>query len=263
MPKRSIEKYRPTGIRFRDEPFYSEGDIDRIIESAGGLPDGNFEIARVKADASGFEDVVVSRRTALKERLESAARAWHWESQKQIEPTAEQLSAAFTEIQKAAERLLETMHIPVTGGIDRLPSALRYGGLQAMAAFAPKAPGETSAGLLRSAIVGVCRLRAWSRILAHRERRRARLRPRKQRREPDAALNSFIKALGGIWFEVFERPIKTSVNASTHKATGRFVSFVVVAVRPLGIVLSPDAARDRIRQQFRLRPKGKSTPARA
>ena len=112
MPKRSVDAFRPEGLAI-GRCFYSETDIDSIIEVAGGLPDGGIEHTR--ANESGnppFWTGLVSRREALVERLHWAVQSLDLNLQFQTKSTSQQLTDAFDKVENAAARLLKALCLP-------------------------------------------------------------------------------------------------------------------------------------------------------
>ena len=169
MPKGSVVAFRPTGLAI-GRRFYSETDIDSIIEVAGGLPVGDIEHTR--ANESGdelFSTVLISRREALTETLHRAAEVWHYDRQWQTDPTPRQLTVAFEKVEKAAASLLEAVHLPLEIKSDEkessldilaklarmstedmlgsMPTALRFDGLGAQAVLEAQAAVKAQAAL--------------------------------------------------------------------------------------------------------------------
>ena len=229
-----------------------------MIEVAGGVPEGHVEHERVNDDASGYVTVEVPRRTALKERLELAARAWKIHDEFQIKPTDRQVADACEVIEKASARLLKALRLaPESYGphefVDRVPNALRFGVLQAWAAKEAAdlggLPKYAGASLLDEAIRSVDRLRRWSGAAKRRQRAKADMKERPPH-AGDEALDRLIGELAGIWMEVFERPIATSVDSVNGKPGGPMVRFASAALRPLLGDRTPSdfAIRARIRK---------------
>ena len=111
MPKRSIETLRLTGRRLRlpgDGPIYDDDIIDGIIEAAGGLPDGKIKHCCLNTDKADF----VSRRKALEERLDRAARTYLFKTEWQTKPTPKQLAKRFAKIETAAAKMLAELGLP-------------------------------------------------------------------------------------------------------------------------------------------------------
>ncbi len=85
--------------------------------------------------------------------------------------------------------------------------------------------------------------------------------PIAKRNGGDAALNEWIFLRGNIWDEIYERKPGTSVGAPTRPnegmAGGPLVRFIAAAGKPLGIALSDEAIRERVRCLFK--GKGKSS----
>lgn len=264
MVRKSVAGFRPKGIPV-GERFYTDANVDSIITSAGGLPAGDVELHLPDHDTGTLVSQRVDRRTALGHRLESAARYWEVERQWQPKPTHRQRAEEFQKIETAAVRLLKALQVGKDGDIDAMPNALRYGGLLAHAASEAAAlggePEWTGEGLLADSIAGVVRLRQWA--AAARERAEAFIpRDGPGGHTGDAALDELFGSLAGIWLDIFERPVQTSVgkpdSSREGKAGGPFVRFIRACISPLGRKLTDEAIRDRVRRLFR--GKGKSRP---
>ena len=165
MPKRSVDTFNPMGLRL-GHPFYTDADLDHIIAETAPLPGGMVEHIEVKPNGSGFRTVRRSRREALAARLQSAAHTYTVYSEFEQKPTPVQLSNSMDRIQKAAAVLLTALCAP-DGKIETMPAALRYGALEAFASIEAKQAddliaGNTGAGLLADAVLGVEQLRGWA-----------------------------------------------------------------------------------------------------
>jgi hypothetical protein len=262
MPKRSIQAFRPQRIR-PDHRVYSDDNIEAIITAAGGMPSGVIDHEILIHDAKGFrrEAHRVPRRQVLRERLEKAAHIYITFSEYQTEPTPNQIADAMADIEEAAATLIAALHLPEAMEQDLLasmPTALRYGALQAEAALEaseldglPRCSGE---GLLRDSVHGVYRLHRWARSVKARNRT-ARQIPWTKKHARDEDLNRLFGDLAGIWFFVFERPIATSVSgpesARPGQAGGPMVRFLSACLKPiLNETPSNEAIRSRIRRLF-------------
>jgi hypothetical protein len=269
MSKRSIETFlRQSG----DGPIYDDEVIDGIIEAAGGLPEGDVEHYRLNKDGTDFERATVSRRQALEERLDAAARTYllKTEWQTKTKPTPKKLAMRFAKIETAAAKMLTGLGLPRDVRLEEvrpdrkgevkkeIPSELRYGELQAFAEIEAQQLGGLplyrGEGLLRDAVHGVCRIRDWS-AKAKQHNAGEEATPREQRHSGDKILGDLIRSLAGIWFSVFNKLPTTSVSSGTQSSPagvvgGQFVAFIEACLRPLlgSNMLTRDAIRERVRR---------------
>ncbi len=272
MPRQSVSGFRPTGLEL-DREFYSDGDIDKIIAAGGGLPGGDIKHTQPEVDGGDFETLGVPRRRALKAKLEEAAQVWWIEQQWQKRPTNAQLAKALGDIERVADKLLETMEMPRTPEpndvLRPMPPALRYGSLQAFAALEAESKGGQRTGeeLLGAAVIGVYQLKDWAKASKNRPGAARTKQPtlRNARNPGNQALNALFGDLGGIWIEVFERPLRTSIGAPLRpnegKATGPMVRFLRACLEPLlkSETPSDEAIRDRFRRLFQSKSTRKKT----
>ena len=268
MPKRSISEFKPTGLNL-DVHFYSAEDIGRIVKAVGRLPGTKVKHGRANENGSGFVTASVGRREALAERLESAAKWWHVASQYQTEPTPMQLADAFGKIWKAAEDLRKALGLPVKpkfrDEIADMPPALRFGGLQAYAAFMDVENSHekwlwSGDARLREAVRGVYQIR--NRARAARKRNMAKgPTSRNERHSGEVALDKLFISLAGIYRYIFERDIGFSVgppgSAKAGQPTGSWVGFLRACLMPLLKDDTPtlEAIRERHRRVFKGRHK--------
>jgi hypothetical protein len=112
----------------------------------------------------------------------------------------------------------------------------------------PNAPA-----VLRNAIQGLQYLLQWStEAKANAEQQ---MRPRGKRHTVDLPIRGLIGDLVGIWIEIFDQDIRTSVGAEGSgregQAGGPMIRFIQACIEPLGeplgIQLSDEAIRERIR----------------
>jgi hypothetical protein len=131
MPK-SITDFQPKGLRL-DHRFYSDDDIDAIIAAAGQLPDGEVAHEVPVDDPNGFHHITirVPRRRALSERLEQATHAYTVFREFQTKATAKRVTDAMADIEAAAAKLINALHLPKI--MDRDPIAPIPLGLRARA----------------------------------------------------------------------------------------------------------------------------------
>ena len=118
MPKRSVDDFKPVGAeglifqRVGTEglivgapPVYSNEQIDRIIEAAGGLPDGEVTIDTIWEEETGQQTETLPRKEALKRELELAANTFLVVKSFKARPTPRQLAERFQQIAKSFEDL--------------------------------------------------------------------------------------------------------------------------------------------------------------
>jgi len=269
MPKRSTKSFAPSGLKF-DHCFYSTEDLDRVIKAVGGLPPGNIDRERPTADGSAYIVVSVDRRDALVERLETAATRWDVVSQFQSKPTPKQRADAFKEIEEAANALIRRLYLlekktespkqpESEDELAGMPSAIRYdGGLQAYAAT----DDEYDSDRLREAVRGIFQLRDWAGAAKSRCESMGKT-PRDSRHGGDAALDKLFSSLVGIYVDIFEKEIGTSISSATslkpRQPTGPLVGFLRECLKPLlkDEMPSDEGIRERIRRCFQGRHKSK------
>ena len=121
----------------------------------------------------------------------------------------------------------------------------------------PNAPA-----VLRDTIHGLQDLVQW--LAEAKAVAKQRVRPHGKRHTGDPALQDLVGDLAGMWIEIFDQDIKTTVGAEGSdrqgQAGGPMIRFVQACIEPLGIQLSDEAIRGRIRLfQRALRPMVKSS----
>lgn len=271
MPKRSNEASKAGWLqRSGDGPIYDDEAIDGIIEAAGGLPDGEIEHRRLDKEGTGFERTSVSRREALKERLDAVARICLSKTAWPTKPTAKQLAKRFAKIEKAAAKMLAELGLPPDvrpeeikpnreGKVKKeIPSELRHGELQAFAEIEAQKIGGflpcNGEGLLQEAVHGICRIRDWSAGAKQYNAGQENI-PREQRHLGDKILDDLTRSLAGIWLRVFDKLPTTSVSSGTQSnpagvAGGPFVAFIEACLIPLQGNKTPtrEAIRERVRR---------------
>jgi hypothetical protein len=240
LAKRSIEDYRPRGLDL--EAQYVSGDlVNRLVKIAGSLPDRMFRVTRYNELAEPI-DVEVSARHHLAHELEIAAKAYRLRSDDSRKPTTAQLAGALDDIERAATELLHLLRVAGEAGssIDNMPSALRYGPLHdeaaAEAARLDKEWGSeprSADSLMREAIVGLDRLRRWSRSAKNKEADQQSGAPRKAN-EGDPALNAFLKIVA---FRCWEETCGQKLRIGP-----RLVRFVHLSAEAIGRELGDDDA---------------------
>jgi hypothetical protein len=186
--------------------------------------------------------------------IESAARAYHWDIQQESRPTPTQLVDDYAAIGQAARRLLYALHVTDSGDIEKMPWALRYGGLAAHAHKQAEEAGRHHGplfgdGLLRQVIEGVRDLRQWADLALERELAvKARLLPSKDHHEGNPALNDYLKyVVVNSWWAIWGREIRDHT---------RILEFMCAAAAIVGVELSDVAARKRLRTPTHSLPRG-------
>lgn len=258
------------------ERFYSPKQIEAIIAACpDGLPEG--PIDRKQADPlakstipSEIVPYIVDRRTALEETLEAAA-AWYALSRSSMEkPAPSKLRNRFKAIETAAQKLLEAVQLPDSGNPDDIPrhtlyllrrraeaTGKRIGGFPNHPISQRGMEGNTypdyhGIDQFRDVIEGVKFLRTWA--SEAKEIKGSKVSKHKDRNKGDPALRDLIGNLVGIWIEVFEQEIATSVEGPEHphagEASGPFIQFLCACMEPLGVDKSTDAIRALVRRNF-------------
>lgn len=266
MPKRSVKAYDPKGIRL-NHTWYSDRDIEAIIDVAGGLPDGDVE-HEVPLDEPGnfhHTTVRVPRRQALKDRLESAARVYAAFSDFQTKPTAKQMADILADIETAAAKLIAALHLPETmdetNPLEHMLPALRYGLFLESAGHEERRVGGFPD---RDSVQRVYQLRDWAK--AEKDKCRAEpVTPPTQRHMGDETMDDLFRDFTKIWVEIFERKIGTSVGGplslDASQASGPFIRFLHACLQPiLKKAQSEGAIRERVRRLFQGKVTHKSTP---
>lgn len=247
--------------------YYTAETIDKIIQTVpGGLPAGPVNIQQAAPDGSGLADCEVDRKTALATKLEAAAVYYLVERHFDEAPTPSELAKRFQSIETAAKKLLEALQIP-HGATDEIPSSIlhplrrqaelmgaRLGGFKH---FPPRQwqveGGRTHTdymgpAALQDAVEGVGFLKEWA--AEAKNRVQPKILPR-GKNNGDGPTQRIFGELVGIWIEIFERPVKTTVGApgtsSESKAKGPMINFIRACLEPLGLEMTSDAIRERLR----------------
>ena len=250
MAKRAVGLYRPTSTWPDDR---RPADVQGLIDIAGPLPAITFTVSWPEPADDGERCITLSARDYLSDRVQKAIQEYDWNRQQAHRPTPTQLAGEYATIGTAARRLLRALR----NDIDKMPYALRYGGLSAAAAVdATDRRIETSGDvLLRAAMQGVKDIRRWSDIARRREEA-ARImatsgRPPEEPGKPpkrasknkgDQALNGFIRrVVEDCWFGIWGFLVTDSEKL--WKFTGAIAALV-------GVRLKDDASRSRVRVIF-------------
>jgi hypothetical protein len=238
MAKRTIEGYRPIVDSVKDAKWSLDlAFVDQLIAIAGQLPNARFDVLNPHEQGQWKEgcdcaNVKLSAREYLVHELTAAARRYFRERLSQSEPTAAQLSVSFASIEDAAHTLLSELGVGRNGNVDRMPSALRFGGLQAEAGTDDLVEGGLR---LKGAIKGVHLLHQWARSAKTRQQRRKALSGKSlARNEGDKALNEYVhEVIVNCWEVLYERDAKVGPQLT---------KFAIVAAKAVGASLAGDEA---------------------
>ncbi len=247
VAKRGVKRFRPTRIKL-DGRYATDEQIAELIRIVGALPDRQFQIEQSRGPDEPWEVLTIESRPYLVRHIESAARTYHWEARQGDRPTPAQLVDKYGAIEQAARRLLHTLHVTESGEIEKMPWALRYGGLAAQAhKQAAEAGGHHGPlfgdGLLRQVIEGVRDLRQWADAALERELAVKARQPQSQdRHEGNTALNDYLKyVVVNSWWAIWGIEIRDNA---------RILAFMCAAAAIVGVELTRDAARKRLRTIF-------------
>ncbi len=213
MAKRDIEKF-PWFAIAREGAFYSDDDITAIIDATGsGIP-------------PGCRDELVGR-------LEQAAERWKFDDVMQHSPTPRMLEKQFSEIERAATRLMEAIGTGPQGALKSIPVPI-LDRLQTAAAKRATRLGKSGRTLLRESVGGVVQIQRWSakqvQIEIEREaKRKGASGVDHPRKTPDHALNKWIMELAQIYSDFSGRKPTLSWSDYTNKYSGPFFEFVRAA----------------------------------
>jgi hypothetical protein len=236
MAKRTIEGYRPIVVSMQNTDWSLDvALVDQLIEIAGTLPNAPFGISipndrgQWKKGAK-YENVNLSARDYLVHELTAAAKRYFRGKLRQSEPTAAQLSVSFASIEDAAHTLLRELGVGRDGNVDRMPFALRFGGLLAEACTDDLAEGGLR---LKGAIKGVHSLHQWARSAKTRQQHRKALSGKSLvRNEGDKALNEYLhEVIVNCWEHLYEREAKVGPQLT---------KFAIVAAKVVGASLAGD-----------------------
>jgi hypothetical protein len=238
MAKRTIEGYRPIVFSSKDAEWSLDlAFVDRLIAIAGQLPNTRFDVLNPHEqgqwrEGCEYANVKLSAREYLVHGLTAAARRYFRERHSQSEPTAAQLSVSFASIEDAAHTLLRELGAGRNGDVDRMPFALRFGGLQAEAGTDDLVEGGPR---LKAAIKGVHLLYQWARSAKTRQQRRKALSVKSlARNEGDKALNEYLhEVIVNCWEHLYEREAKVGPQLT---------NFAIVAAKVVGASLPSDEA---------------------
>jgi hypothetical protein len=200
-----------------------------------------------RAMPDGRETVLVptDRRTVLCIKLKDLAASYFRSRNWQEKLTPSEQVRRFQSIEAAFSKLLEALGLPENGNPDDIPDhilfvlrrcARRHG--------APNAPA-----VVRDKIQATQTLWRW--IAEAKVDAEQKVRAHANRNTGDQATCQLLGDLVGIWIEIFDQNIRTSVGApGRHRegqAGGPMIRFIQACIEPLGLQLSAHAIRERIK----------------
>ena len=235
--EKKADSFNPKGLEVSNQRHYSAANIDLIISTCpDGLPEGTFDIQQADPKGRGLVPCIVDRRTALEKKLEGAARwflmARSWEDK----PPPSEMKKRFLAINTRAGKLLESLGLPDTGDLDKVPLAILD-------------PLERQAEQLLDAIEGVKLLRDWSAKAG--SNAAVRVGSEGNPHKGAEPLLHLVGELARIWVEIFEQSIGTSIGKPgsdlAGKAYGPMIRYIQACLAPLNETHSDGAIRERIR----------------
>jgi hypothetical protein len=267
MDKRA-EDFQPVAPEdhWGGQGYYTEADIDLIIATCPtGLPEPMVDFPRATPDGNETALVPTDRRTVLRIKLNDSAASYLRSRNRQEKPPPSKTAKQFRRAEASLRDALGALGLPEVGNPDDIPASIlshlrrcagRHGAR--IGGFPGYPPMERSKGryldlnapaVLRNAIQGLQYLLQWSaEAKADAEQE---MRPHGKRHTVDLPIRGLIGDLVGIWIEVCDQDIRTSVGAegSDHqgRAGGPMIRFIRACTEPLGLQLSDKAIRERIR----------------
>lgn len=269
------KKGNPRKRRHPLAPWYTTDDFERIVNAAGKLPKGRVKVVLPDLNTGSLRKKSLDRLEAMRIRLNYAASAWDFESRRRTRPPSPHDLEALRTVERAANDLVNVLH---SDGEDEIKAkakakASRHTVLFQLSLAAerlgPKlepypqvspftwpVPGEgkdiTFYGgdeQLRAdidvAIPALRRLATWAKDAVRRVESREVL-PNPTGPRKDMATDVLFKQVLVIWTDVLERKIGVSRSVD-GVASGPLVRFVQACLGPLGVELTPEAIRDRIK----------------
>jgi hypothetical protein len=271
MVKRT-EDFQPVGPEdhLGGQSYYTEADIDRIIATCpSGLPEKMVDFPRATPDGSETILAPTDRRTVLHIKLNDSAASYHRSRSRQEKPVSSKTVKQLHAMETTARKLLKAMELSEHGNPDDIPASILFPLRQSAGRHGARIGGfshypsmeqpkghhldPNAPAVLRNAIQGLQYLLQWStEAKANAEQQ---MRPRGKRHTVDLPIRGLIGDLVGIWIEIFDQDIRTSVGAEGSgregQAGGPMIRFIQACIEPLGeplgIQLSDEAIRERIR----------------
>lgn len=265
MAKSSIDAYRPVGLAKaldRDHRYVSDACLASLIKIAGELPGEPVGVQKTGDDGL-FYFTEVEAREALQIYAESAATTYHVVRELLSRPTATQAAIEYERIETAARKLLITLRVGSPADPDNMPPLLREYGLlpyanQEADELEAARPGRRDgmvhlhfgSSLMRSAIKGIAGIEKWAAAARAAAQQKvnyewAGTRPPRGRRAPresNRAMDEFVSCVvDDCWKVVFGRQVADGPA---------LIKFIRAAALGIGVKLSADAARERLRKHL-------------
>jgi hypothetical protein len=252
MAKRSVQGSRPLALAEAlrsGQRFFPDTAIEAMIAIAGQPPLGPFAIS-FPTTTGKYRSRKVSGREALRQYLETDARALAVAREAQRGPTARQAEKKFAAIAASADRLLKHLEVGPRHNVDDMPTSLRSGGLLPFLVKEAETLNRSANSLLQDDVRSVVRLARSAEAARRRFEQIAKSRSMPKRNEGDRPLDRFVgSVVGTCWLLVYRRDIAVGPKP---------IAFVQAALRGVGEKPSADAVRDRIRRIFQRRGKSKT-----
>jgi hypothetical protein len=217
MDKRA-EDFQPVGPEdhLDGHGYYTEADIDRIIATCPtGLPETMVDFPRSTPDGREIVLVPTDRRTVLCIKLEDIAASYFRSRNWQGKLTPSEQVRRFQSIDAALGKLLEALGLPENGNPDDIPKHILFAFRRcARRHGAPNAPAA-----VRDMIQALRTLRQWNaeaKVDAEQK-----VRAHAKRNAGDQATCQLLGDLVGIWIEIFDQNIRTSVGAPGRHREGQ------------------------------------------
>lgn len=265
------QKNKPRKRKHPLKPWYAPRAIDQIIRGIGALPRGRVQVTLPDLDAGGWSSRSLARRQALIILLNQAADAWHFQSNRRIGQPSQAVLKALHTVEVAANNLVnvlgpneegdakanklrDTVCFQLSHAAEQLAQEL--GPYPEAHSFTWRLPGEAE-GItfyggeeqvhadIETVVPGLRRLAAWAKGANSRIRSRG-VPPGAAGRPRDEATEMLFRRLLFIWSHVLGKRVVTSVSP-TGVPSGPLIRFIQVCLEPLGVKLTPEAIRGRIR----------------
>ena len=234
--------------------LYSDEQLDRVIEAAGGLPSETLEEYQPTDENARISDDdesprregryrTISRRDALRERLDSALDWWGLRTyQTETRPyTPRDLAKEFGRMEKTAAKLLEVMQVSDDGGARDMPQQFIFDGLGRPASSEARDVGKRERWpgtlnpptlmIIDRAIKQIQLVKKWAGE-AHKETLAI---PGNEWPRPSKGecLDDLVESLMWTYSEIFERRPTCVYNTIADEPSGPFLAFVTACLQPI------------------------------
>ena len=222
--------------------FYSDKDIDAIIEAVGRLPSETMLYVRpgylYLGGDGNYGPVEISRRRALENGIQYAAKVYVGEKQFDKQLTGLELHREYKDVISLCETLVNTLYNQ-KGSL--------FSGLILSVTKEPECPN------VQQIISDLSRLQEWLTWRA------TNIQPLKKsghggsRRKRTAPIDLWVRYLADIYPYVFDRDPAFSVDVATYDTGGPFARYLDACIRPIlgDATPSPQALRSRFRRLSR------------